>query len=147
MRVQARPGATVPFTAPATAKALLAVLPTERGRALLGQERLPRFTDRSKTDPEAFWAQVEEARRLGYAEDNGEYLEGVRAVAAAVRVGDDPLALVWAVGFGAGLPEAGWQAAGRHVREAADAIARILAREGEPEQAAQAADAPSAGRR
>lgn len=130
MQVQARPGATVPLMAPATAKAFFAVLPTDRGRALLGKSPLRRFTDRSETDPETFWAQVEEARRLGYAEDNGEYLEGVRAVAAAVRVGDEPVALVWAVGFGAGLPEAGWQAVGRHVREAADAIARILTREG-----------------
>ncbi|GAB4253850.1 IclR family transcriptional regulator [Deferrisoma sp.] len=129
MRVQARPGEAVPFFAPATAKALLAALPPERGRALLGRRRLPRFTDRSRTDPETFWAEVEQARERGYAEDNGEYLEGVRAVAAAVRVGGDPVALVWAVGFGAGLTEAGWQAAGRRVREAADAIARALARE------------------
>ncbi len=129
MQVQARPGEAVPFFAPATAKAFLAALPPERGRALLGRRRLPRFTDRSKVDPEAFWAEVEQARERGYAEDKGEYLEGVRAVAAAVRVGGDPVALVWAVGFGAGLTEAGWHAAGHRVREAADAIARALARE------------------
>jgi len=126
MQVSVRPGAVLPLLAPATGKALLAALPPDRARTLVEDGPLPRFTDRTITEPARFWAEVVGARKQGYAVDDGEYLEGVRAVAAAVTAGSEPAALVWVVGFAAALPREVWDRVGADLRDAADLIGKML---------------------
>ncbi|MER7489030.1 IclR family transcriptional regulator [Streptomyces sp. NPDC126497] len=65
-------------------KALLAGLPPEEVRALLGRTGMPAATDRTITTPDGFLAALEDVRRLGYAVDDSEQEVGVRCLAVPV---------------------------------------------------------------
>jgi IclR family acetate operon transcriptional repressor len=72
--------------------------------ALLARKPLRAFTSRTLTDPEAYTETLEEVRRKGYAVDDEEYLEGVRAVAAPVIDRNRlVVAALYAVGFSSRL--------------------------------------------
>lgn len=66
----------------ALGKILLAALPPERARALLGPGPLQKKADHTITDPEAVLAQLPEIRQRGYAQVRDENLPGVVSVAA-----------------------------------------------------------------
>lgn len=65
-------------------KAVLATLPDEEVRALVGRTGLPARTEHTLTDEESLLAELREVRRRGFAEDHEENEAGVRAVGAAV---------------------------------------------------------------
>ena len=65
-------------------KALLANLPPEQVRALLARTGMPAATERTFTDPDAFLAELERIRGLGYAIDDNEQELGVRCLAVTV---------------------------------------------------------------
>ncbi|NUU21870.1 MAG: IclR family transcriptional regulator, partial [Streptomycetaceae bacterium] len=71
----------------AVGKVLLARLPRDDVRALLARTGMPRHTDNTLTDPEAFLAQLPAIARQGWAVDDGEQEIGVRCLAAAVPHG------------------------------------------------------------
>lgn len=71
----------------AVGKVLLAALPDERVVALLRRTGLPRRTDRTITDLDAFLDEIALTRERGWAVDEGEQELGVRCV--AVPVGDE----------------------------------------------------------
>ena len=106
MCIAARPGGSLPMLAGATAKVFLAGMPEEEARELVGINPLPRFTDRTVTDPESFLGEVAKARELGYATDDEEYLRGVRAVAAPVRRSGETVAAIWVAGFSSRVTDA-----------------------------------------
>jgi DNA-binding IclR family transcriptional regulator len=77
-------GRKTPLHCAANGKALLAFQPQPAiERVLAGP--LPRFTDRTITDPTRLRAELDEVRRRGYAVALGEIEEGLNAVAAPVR--------------------------------------------------------------
>jgi DNA-binding IclR family transcriptional regulator len=76
-------GRRFPLHAGAASKLLLAYLPEDRRTAVLGR-RLQRITPLTITDPVQLSAALELIRERGFAEDRGEYVEGVRAFAAPV---------------------------------------------------------------
>ena len=82
------------------------------------------FTERSQTDADAYAAELSVVRATGYALDDEEYLQGVRAASASIRgpVGSVVGALTVA-GFTARLPLSRLEELGRLCRAAADAIA------------------------
>src|SRR5581483_236431 len=60
----------------------------------------PAFTARAVADPAAYGALLRLVRRQGYAVDDEEYLDGVRAVSAPIRGADGgTLAALTVVGF------------------------------------------------
>lgn len=65
-------------------KALLAQLPPDEVRALLGRTGMPAATPQTITDPDAFLAALEDVRRRGYAVDDNEQEVGVRCLAVSV---------------------------------------------------------------
>ena len=77
----------------AVGKALLAHAPEADVRALLARTGLPRRTDHTLTDVDAFLTALAGVREAGYALDEGEQEVGVRCVAVALGGGPLPLAL------------------------------------------------------
>jgi IclR family acetate operon transcriptional repressor len=77
-------GRRTPLHCVANGKALLAFrAPADIERVLIGQ--LPRFTNRTITDPKRLRAELADVRGRGYAQAIGEIEEGLNAVAAPVR--------------------------------------------------------------
>ncbi|SEG12501.1 transcriptional regulator, IclR family [Actinacidiphila yanglinensis] len=81
-------------------KALLAQLPPEQVRALLGRTGMPAATEHTITDPDAFLAELDRIRGLGYAVDDNEQETGVRCL--AVTVPDSPTAAAISISGPAG---------------------------------------------
>lgn len=77
-------GSRSPFHATAMGKAIAAHMPEAAVRELLDRCGLPPVTDRTLTDADAFLAELANVRRLGYAVDDQEIVEGARCVAAPV---------------------------------------------------------------
>lgn len=69
----------------AVGKALLLETPPEVVRTLLRRNGMPRRTDHTLTDPEAYLAQLAAAAVEGFTLDDGEQEIGVRCVAVPVR--------------------------------------------------------------
>ena len=65
-------------------KAMLALLPDERVRALVRRTGMPPLTDATLVGEEALLADLRETRRRGFAVDDGEQEVGVRCIAVAV---------------------------------------------------------------
>jgi IclR family acetate operon transcriptional repressor len=102
MRVSAPVGRRIPLIAGAVGKMFLAFA-EEHVRAD-HLDRLPRFTEGSITDRSRFEAELGSVRRLGYALDDEEYLDGVRAAAAPVLNAQGHLvAVLLAVGLAGSL--------------------------------------------
>lgn len=76
-------GRRTPLNCVANGKALLAFQPESAIEGILAQP-LPRFTERTITDPEALRVELARVRECGYAEALGEIEEGLNAVAAPV---------------------------------------------------------------
>ena len=83
LKVSAPPGFRMPPHAGAVAKVLEAFDPAPRTRPA----HLPAFTSRSITRPERWDRELEKVRRAGFAIDDLEYQDGIRAVSAPVFVG------------------------------------------------------------
>ena len=77
----------------AVGKAILAQLPEVEVRELLHRTGMPKHTENTITDPDAFAAQLRSAEEHGYATDEGEQELGVRCVAVAVPDAPSRLAL------------------------------------------------------
>jgi DNA-binding IclR family transcriptional regulator len=106
LKISSPPGTSIPLLTGAVGKIAMAQLGTEAARAYLQSHALPRFTDRSIIDLEDYLEEIDRVReRQGFAIDDGEYLPGVRAVAAPLdnRRGL-PLA-VWVVGFSTSMSD------------------------------------------
>ncbi len=84
MRMFTEVGRRVQPHCTAVGKAMLAELPDDEARAVLGRIRLARHTPATVTDVTAVVDGLSEVRRLGYAMDEGEQEVGVRCVAVAV---------------------------------------------------------------
>ena len=126
LRLSSRPGMEIPRFAAAPGKVFLASLPPDQARAALGDGPLPRFTERSITDPAQFMREVDLAWARGYALDDEEYLKGVRAVAAPVRCGAETVAALWVAGFASRLTDGRLRHAADLTVRAAEAISRAL---------------------
>jgi DNA-binding IclR family transcriptional regulator len=79
-----RVGARLTMHAIASGKALLAELSDERIREILDQYGMPKRTEKTITDPEELFAEIEEIRETGVAFNDCESMEGFRAVASAI---------------------------------------------------------------
>jgi IclR family acetate operon transcriptional repressor len=71
--------------ATATGKAMLAWLPEEQIRRIVGSQGMTRFTDNTVTDFGEFLEALRLVRRSGYAVDREEFQPGVICIGAAIR--------------------------------------------------------------
>lgn len=91
LRVSGRTGRLLPAHTTSVGKALLAALPPEEVRALLGDE-LEAVTDASMTDVAAFERQLEEVREIGYARNRGESEDEVGSIGMVIPSHGQPTA-------------------------------------------------------
>lgn len=120
-------GFRVPLYSCAPGKAILAALPPAELAAFLKQVTLKQFTPSTLATREKLTAALVESRRLGYAVDRSEGMEGIHCVGAAIldRRGA-PVAGVTVIGPAFRLREQHFQEAGRKCVEAAAVIARRI---------------------
>lgn len=104
-KITSQIGTNIPFLAAATGKALLSVMEDKKALEIIQSKGLPKYTEKSITDPALFLKEVEQVRQKGYATDYEEYISGVRAVAAPVKGGSNRSAIIWVVGFKASLDD------------------------------------------
>ena len=83
-RWNADPGMRFSLHASAPGKAMLAFASDEEGEEMIGQLSFERFTPTTITDPALFRRELRRVRKVGYAQDDGEGIEGIRCVAAPV---------------------------------------------------------------
>ena len=119
-------GQSCPAHATSSGKVLLAGLPPERMRGLLG-DRLPAYTSDTVTEPAALAAELDEARRSGWAGVREELEVGLNAVAAPVRdSGGKVIAALSVSGPSYRLEPSRFEAVARMTVAAADRISRRL---------------------
>jgi DNA-binding IclR family transcriptional regulator len=87
---------------------------------------LRRNTERSITDPYQYMEEIRKARMSGYALDDGEYLQGVRAVAAPIHAPGPQISAIWVVGFSQSMKDAWMTVIAAETKDAAQAISRKL---------------------
>ncbi|MGH2404460.1 MAG: IclR family transcriptional regulator [bacterium] len=127
LKVVAPVGHRLPPLAGSVAKVFAAQLPDRELTALLRTHPLRAFTPRAITSPQRYHREVADARRLGYAIDDEEYLPGVRAVSAPVLgSAGRAVATVTVVGSSVRLSDARMRQAATSLLEAAGETSRRL---------------------
>ena len=77
----------------------------EKALNIINKNGIPRFTENTITDPEQYLLHIRRARQEGYADDDEEYIAGVRAAAAPIMGKQGILSAIWAVGFKTALDD------------------------------------------
>jgi IclR family transcriptional regulator, KDG regulon repressor len=126
LKITAHIGARLPLLVGATGKVFMASLPENEAAQLIRTAGLRRDTERSLADPDTYIEEIRKVRKSGYALDDGEYLQGVRAVAAPIHAPGRPIAAVWVVGFSQSMKTEKMTAIAVETKEAAEAISRRL---------------------
>jgi IclR family transcriptional regulator, KDG regulon repressor len=99
LKITAPVGARLPLLIGALGKVFMAFMNESEAAQLIRASGLRKDTEKSITDPDLYLKEILEARKSGYALDNEEYLQGVRAVAAPIYVSGRPMSAIWVVGF------------------------------------------------
>ncbi len=123
MKITSPVGTRIPLLAGATGKVFMASLDEGQAAGAVRTRGLQRYTPKTVTDVDRYLADVREVRERGWASDEEEYLMGVWAVAAPVRV--SPVHALWVVGLAASLVPGRMAEVASLVVSAADGIARI----------------------
>lgn len=78
----------------ASGKAILSSLPEERVEEILDRRELVALTDKTITDRETLWEELDKIQERGYAIDIGEAMEGVGGIAVPImdRATEKPIA-------------------------------------------------------
>lgn len=84
LRMELRAGTRVPLHCSASGKLFLALLPARQRQRLLDGLHLSRHTAATLAERPALEAELERIRRLGYAVDDQEFVEGLNCVAVPV---------------------------------------------------------------
>jgi DNA-binding IclR family transcriptional regulator len=102
VRVTGRTGGSLPPHCTSAGKSMLARMPFEEVRALLGPDPLERLTDRTVGTLAELEAELARVREAGYATNLGENEPAVAAVGVAIRVprGSSPTGITVTAPFG-----------------------------------------------
>jgi IclR family transcriptional regulator, KDG regulon repressor len=127
LSISAPVGSSIPLLAGAVGKVVLSSWEPERRRAFLADNVLPAFTPASIVTPQFYEDALEETLARGAAIDVDEYVDGVRAAAAAVTGPQRQLvAVLWVAGFSRHIDGQRLDAiAAAVIREAAEISARL----------------------
>ncbi len=127
LKITSPVGRRIPFCAGAFGKVFLAAMPPAERERLLKRRPLRAFTARSVTDAGAYARDLARVRRDGFALDDEEYLDGVRAAAAPIVDGAGRVVgALCAVGLKARLKASTFRALGPQVAAAARAVSERL---------------------
>lgn len=92
VQTDAQPGQRVYLHTNAAGKAILAFLPREYAEEIIDEWGCPRRTESTITDPEELFNELSEIRDRGVAFNDGERIEGLRAVGAPILDDDQNVA-------------------------------------------------------
>ena len=106
VRMVSRVGSRIPFYRSAVGKALASSMGEEQVRSLWQSCVIERKTDRTITDYSRFLAEVDEARKLGFALDREENEPGVTCIGAALTIGGDAARYAFSVSVPTGRLDA-----------------------------------------
>ncbi len=127
LKITSPVGRRIPYCAGAFGKVFLAALPPADRDRLLKRRPLRAFTARSITDAATYGRDLVRVRREGFALDDEEYLDGVRAAAAPIVDGEGRVVgALCAVGLKARLRTSTFRALGPQVAAAAQAVSERL---------------------
>lgn len=129
LKISAPIGTRIPIFAGAAGKVFLAYLDDAKLTRLFAERDLPRFTAKSVSAKGDYLAELRRVRKLGYATDYGEYLEGVNAICVPLQGTEEarPAAL-WVVGFSTSFNEDKMLRAAREAMAYAQEISFMLHR-------------------
>jgi IclR family KDG regulon transcriptional repressor len=100
IKVSSEAGMAIPLLAGAGGKVLLSQLSEAELDSILSEEKLKKFTPSSCANKRGYKEVIKKARQEGFAVDDEEYIEGVRAFAVPLRLNRDNLqAAIWVVGL------------------------------------------------
>ena len=125
--ISGQTGEHVPIYCSAHGKALLADFAEPDLKAFVGDKPLKSYTRKTITTVKGLAAACAEIKKRGYATDDGEYLEGVRCVAAPIRDHDDTV--IGSIGISAPIarfPDSRYAECARRVKESARQIGRLI---------------------
>ncbi len=124
LKITAPRGTTIPILAGAIGKVFLASMEPAQAAKIIRKKGIPRFTDHSITDPNAYILEVQKTKEQGYGIDDEEYIAGVRAAAAPIQGKRGTLYAIWGVGFKSALDNHKMVALTEGIRAAAREITR-----------------------
>jgi DNA-binding IclR family transcriptional regulator len=125
--VAGRIGESTPLYCTAHGKALIADLDVPELQEVLGEAPLQPYTKRTVVSVKQLARICKETQARGYATDDGEYIEGVRCVAAPIRAEDGQV--IGAIGISAPLTRFAaerYEICGRQVMKVAEQISNLL---------------------
>jgi len=131
LRVQFPIGTSVPLNCTASGKLYLSSLTPSRLQRVLNAGKFERRTERSITDPARLAAEIDHVRKVGYSQDDEEFIEGM--IALAVAVNDQNGRMVSSLSFHAPTLRMSLDEARTHLprlRYAAEELSRILTEDG-----------------
>jgi DNA-binding IclR family transcriptional regulator len=125
--VSGQTGEHVPTYCSAHGKALLADFGESDLKAFFGDKPLKPYTKKTVNTLKGLATVCAEIKKRGYATDDGEYLEGVRCVAAPIRDRDD--VIIGSIGISAPIsrfPESRYAESAKQVKDCAKQIAALI---------------------
>jgi DNA-binding IclR family transcriptional regulator len=115
-------GTTIPLMAGAIGKVFLSSMTDEQALAYMCSKELACYTENTITDQERFVQEIRSVRNTGYAFDNEEYIQGVRAVASPIRSNGHLTAAIWVVGFTPSMDQDKMKAVAKQITRTAQEI-------------------------
>lgn len=100
LKVSSEVGTRIPLVAGAHGKAFLSLLKDEEINDILSNKKLRKYTRFANIDKKLYLDKVIRVRDEGFAYEDEEYIEGVRALAIPLNLNRDDLkCAIWAVGL------------------------------------------------
>ena len=126
LKITAHIGARLPLLAGASGKVFMASITEHDASQLIRTMKLRRYTEKSIIDLDRYMEEVRKVRKQGYALDDGEYMQGVRAVAAPIRSDGWQMSAIWVGGFTRSMRDEKMTMIAMETKEAAAAISRKI---------------------
>lgn len=126
LKITAPIGARLPLLVGALGKVFMAALADGEADRWIRGMGLRRDTDKSIIERGRYLEEIRKARKRGYALDDEEYIQGVRAVAAPIYVAGRPPSAIWVVGFTQSMRDGDLNVIARQTKQAAEAIERKI---------------------
>jgi DNA-binding IclR family transcriptional regulator len=109
LKVARRPGTSISTLAGAAGRIFLAYQDRPEVATMLRSRPMPKFTEKSITDPDRYLEMLDQVKKQGQAEDHGEYIPNVWAIATPIFHGPRNrkrmVAGFWIVGLDGNPPE------------------------------------------
>ncbi len=126
LKITAPRGSTIPLLAGAAGKVFLAAMDQAQAARIISDKGIPEFTDRTIADPDAYLHEIRLTKERGYAGDDEEYIDGVRAAAAPIHGKRGTLYAIWAVGFKSALDDQMMEILKAEIQKAARTITQQI---------------------